>query len=728
MITVIKSIIALLLSYGLLLMANGMFSTLLGIRTSIEGFATELIGVVMASYFLGLFIGARYAAHVVALSGHIRAFAAFASVMSITALLHVLLIEPVVWAVVRAISGFCFAGLVMVTESWLNERAENTNRGRILSLYMGTNYFASGCGQFLLPLADPSAYHLFSAASIIFSLALIPVLVTRSQAPLPSAPAALSMRALYRISPVGMSGAFVSGFINSAFYGMGPVYAREIGLSLSGIAVFMATPILCGLLLQWQIGRISDRVDRRRVLFAVTVGTGVACIAIALSPASQPLWKFITGRHLRLAGVHFVLHQFRPHQRPRTAHAAGANRRRPAHGLRLRGHLRAAGDGADNGADRPCGFVPEQRRRRRAAGAVRAEPHSQARRRGTRTQGRVHPGAPPVFVQGALQRDARQPRQGHGATDRRRAAALSRAARPGVLLSRSKRRTAEPHRASPYNHNPAQLIQHAQPARNRTPAMPSATTTLELRLHDRVGYITLHRPGAGNPLDNASYGELNAALDRCEAAGAGLRCLLLGARGDVFCNGSGAAPTSADRRDRCIDQLAARISALALPVVCAVNGDARDSGADLALACDVVYAVRTARFIRPFHGLGLAPDCDNRWIPPRLLLYNRILTLGQFGQSITAPEAHHRGLISGCLDDAEALAAASEEHAAQLAATTSRYPARALRQHAHPANGQPPGDVEREIEARAANAPGTGTTDPAPRKGGAAPEPLRRRP
>lgn len=280
----LKSLAALFLSYGLFLTANGLFTTLLGVRTAIERFPTELTGVVMASYFCGLLLGARYAVRVVSIAGHIRSFALFASVMSITALVHVLVINPPTWMAARMVSGFCMAGLVMVTESWFNARAPTAVRGRILSLYMGTTYLAGGLAQFLLPFADPSRFHLFSAVSIIFSLALVPVLVTRAPAPPPSEPVAVDMRELFRVSPVGVTGAFIAGLANSSFYAMGPVYARNIGLDVAQISLFMAAGIFCGLLLQWPMGRLSDRVDRRLVIIAAGACTGIACIALVAAP------------------------------------------------------------------------------------------------------------------------------------------------------------------------------------------------------------------------------------------------------------------------------------------------------------------------------------------------------------------------------------------------------------------------------------------------------------
>ena len=280
MFATLKSIASLLLGFGLLLMANGLFATLLGVRSSLEGFSTFLVGLVMSAYFVGLLVGGRFAIKVVASVGHIRSFAVFASVMSITALVHVLLIDPVVWVGLRAIAGFCMAGMIMVTESWINERASNKMRGQVLAFYMITNYFAAGCGQFLLPMADPLQFHLFSVASIIFSLALVPVLLTRAQAPLPTTPHLMKMKALYLISPLGFTGVFCSGLVNSSFHGMGAVFGHEIGLTTAQISIFMASAIFGGLILQWPLGRLSDRVDRRWVLVTVSLITCLSCLSI----------------------------------------------------------------------------------------------------------------------------------------------------------------------------------------------------------------------------------------------------------------------------------------------------------------------------------------------------------------------------------------------------------------------------------------------------------------
>ena len=282
MLPTLKSVASLLLSYGLLLMANGLYGTLLGVRSNIEGFSTQVVGIIMAGYFAGLLTGGRFAVRVVVAVGHIRAFAAFASIMSVSVLVHVLWIDPVAWFVLRVMAGFCMAGMVIVSESWINERATNEMRGRVLSFYMITNYFAAGCGQFLLPLSDPARFHLFSVASIIFSLALVPVLLTRAQAPTPSGSHPMKMSVLYALSPLGFIGVFCAGMVNAAFHGMGAVFAKGIGLSLQQISLFMASAIFGGLLLQWPVGRLSDHIDRRWVLIGVLLVTCLACLAIVV--------------------------------------------------------------------------------------------------------------------------------------------------------------------------------------------------------------------------------------------------------------------------------------------------------------------------------------------------------------------------------------------------------------------------------------------------------------
>jgi MFS family permease len=277
------TVVSLLLSYGLLLLANGLFSTLLGVRTQVEGFSSTLVGFIVAAYFFGLLLGGLFAGRVVTRVGHIRSFAVFASLMSVSALLFPIFVTPLAWMILRMLGGFCMAGMIMVTESWLNEAASNKTRGQILSFYMITNYFAAGSGQFLLTAGDPSQYQLFSLASILFSLALLPVLLTRAKAPVPVHSKRMHVWTLYRLAPLGVFGVFCCGLINSSIHGLGPVYATNMGFSEAELSTFMAVMIMSGLFLQWPIGHLSDRIGRGPLLVYIPVLVALAAIWIVFT-------------------------------------------------------------------------------------------------------------------------------------------------------------------------------------------------------------------------------------------------------------------------------------------------------------------------------------------------------------------------------------------------------------------------------------------------------------
>lgn len=292
MIETFRNVASLLLGYALMIMANALFNTLLGIRMELEQFGATVTGVVMSAYFFGLLIGARSVSRVINRVGHIRCFGLFASVISISALVHILWVDPVVWGVMRITSGFCMAGMITITESWLNARTDNRHRGQVLSWYMITNYAAAGLGQFLLPLADPAEFVLFCLISILFSAALIPVMVTRASAPKPSPPARVSLGYLYRLAPLACIGAVGAGMMNANFYSLAPVFTQRIGLSLNQTSLFMAVSVLSGMVLQWPLGRLSDRIGRSNVLGSVTIATGLACFGIAAFGAQAGSWLF----------------------------------------------------------------------------------------------------------------------------------------------------------------------------------------------------------------------------------------------------------------------------------------------------------------------------------------------------------------------------------------------------------------------------------------------------
>ena len=291
----VKSITALLLSFGLLLMGNGMTSTLLGIRSRLEGFSTETTGFILAGFFVGMLIGAVQAIRIVAAVGHVRAFAAFASLASVAILLHLLFVYPIVWFGLRVLGGFCMAGMVMVVQSWVNERAPNALRGRIMSIYMIINFMGAGLGQFMLLTGNPDAFELFVIASVVYSVALVPILLSNAEAPRPASPDRAKLRELLRISPVGVCGTFCAGLINSSVNAMGPVFAKETGLAIADVSTFMASVILGGMVLQFPLGRLSDKFDRRVVMAVAAAATGTAAFGVIWASEMNTVMLFAAG-------------------------------------------------------------------------------------------------------------------------------------------------------------------------------------------------------------------------------------------------------------------------------------------------------------------------------------------------------------------------------------------------------------------------------------------------
>jgi MFS family permease len=236
----------------------------------------------MSSYFVGFLAGAITTPKAVGQVGHVRVFAALASTASTAALVHAVFVEPWVWGGMRFLTGFCYAGLYIVAESWLNDRATNETRGSMLSVYMVVVLGGMAGGQFLLNLADPNSFVLFVLASVLVSMALVPISVSVIPTPDFTTPEPLGLRALYRTSPLGTIGSLGTGMANGALFSMGAVYAGAAGLSVAQIAFFMSMMILGGMAFQWPIGRLSDRYDRRRVLTAVTFAAALAALLAAL--------------------------------------------------------------------------------------------------------------------------------------------------------------------------------------------------------------------------------------------------------------------------------------------------------------------------------------------------------------------------------------------------------------------------------------------------------------
>ncbi len=263
---------ALLAGTGILLLGNGLLSTLTPVRADLQAFGSFWIGWIGAAYFVGFIVGCYVCPRLVSRVGHIRVFAALAALASTAPLLQVMALHPGAWIGIRAILGFCLAGLYMVIESWLNDIATRATRGTIFSGYMLVNLVAIAAGQYLLLLADPAQAELFLVVAILIAFALIPVSLTRASAPPPPVQATPHLRRLYLLSPVGFVGCLIVGMANGAFWSLSAVYAREVGLSYTGIAVFISSAIIGGALIQWPLGKISDSMADRRKLIAIVSG------------------------------------------------------------------------------------------------------------------------------------------------------------------------------------------------------------------------------------------------------------------------------------------------------------------------------------------------------------------------------------------------------------------------------------------------------------------------
>lgn len=275
---------ALLIGVSILLTGQGLQGTLLPVRATIEQFPTVSIGVMGALYFLGFTAGCLRGGELVRRVGHVRVFAAMTALASAVPLLHGLAPNPWSWGLFRMVTGFCFAVLYVVIESWLNESATNENRGVVFSAYTVITLTVMAFGQMMLLWKDPADFYLFAVASVLVSLAALPVAL--SVAPTPGLPvvARLDVRRLYRISPAGTLGCLATGFANGSFWSLGPVFAAGISGDVTLAAWFMTSAVIGGAAAQWPIGFLSDRFGRRQLLASSALAcAGVAAAIVTLS-------------------------------------------------------------------------------------------------------------------------------------------------------------------------------------------------------------------------------------------------------------------------------------------------------------------------------------------------------------------------------------------------------------------------------------------------------------
>ena len=293
MIIAIFGVWAVIVSISLLMSGNALQGSLLGLRAPSAGFPDLVTGIIMSSYYFGFVFGALAVPRLVERVGHIRVFTALASLASISALGHAVIVDAAAWGVLRILTGFCNIGLFIIAESWLNDRSTNETRGQLLGVYIIAMSGSMAIGPLLLNVADPSGPVLFMTASILISLAVLPVSLTTYPAPRFENPARLGVVELVRSSPLGVAGCFTNGATSGALVWLASLYGAGLGMNTGNVSLFMAATIVGGMVLIWPVGRLSDRFDRRKILTIVAFTGGGAASLAALFAGPEPLVQII---------------------------------------------------------------------------------------------------------------------------------------------------------------------------------------------------------------------------------------------------------------------------------------------------------------------------------------------------------------------------------------------------------------------------------------------------
>jgi MFS family permease len=267
---ILKNSWPLFLGVSMIVLAYGFQGSLLGVRAVQEKFSLTSIGFMMSGYFVGYFLGAKYITTIISRVGHIRAFAAFASIASAAILAHSIFVNPLTWFFLRLFTGVSMVSIYTITESWLNDRSSNKNRGSVLSLYMLIIYASMGIGMFLLNFSSPQNFEPFILISLLMSMALIPILMSKRKAPTFKKIQGMSLKELYETSPLGVFGAFNYGLVQAALFTMLAVYAASMNFSIFEISIVTFLLSISGAISQWPIGKLSDMFDRRLVLIYST--------------------------------------------------------------------------------------------------------------------------------------------------------------------------------------------------------------------------------------------------------------------------------------------------------------------------------------------------------------------------------------------------------------------------------------------------------------------------
>ncbi|MEM6987707.1 MAG: MFS transporter [Pseudomonadota bacterium] len=270
----------LLLGMLLIMLGNGLQGTLLGVRGAIENMDPSTLGYVMSGYFIGFLGGSQITPLLLRRVGHVRVFAALGSLVSAAFILYAAWVHPLGWMFLRFVVGFCMSGIYVVAESWLNDAADNQTRGKALSLYLIVQMAGIVLGQVLLNLADPAGYALFVLICVLVSLSFAPILLTATATPVFETSRPMTLIDLYKASPLGCIGMFALGGVFAAVFGMSAVYATARGMSIGEVSTFITAIYIGGMVLQYPIGWLSDRLDRRWLIIGVTTTCSLACVAV----------------------------------------------------------------------------------------------------------------------------------------------------------------------------------------------------------------------------------------------------------------------------------------------------------------------------------------------------------------------------------------------------------------------------------------------------------------
>ncbi len=280
----ISPMLALFAGMAFLMMGGGLHGILIPIRGQIEGFSSFQLGWIGTGWAVGFTIGCILIPHLVRRAGHVRTFSTLTALLSASVLMNAMFVDAGFWILLRALSGFCFAGCYMVAESWLNERVTNEQRGSMFSFYQIITLLAMAGGQYLLVIAEPERETLFMVAAILFALAVVPTAVSSAQSPAPLTHVSLDLPALFRNSPAAVVAAFLSGSIASAWTIFGPVFGQKVGLSTTLIATMLSAALLGSILFQYPLGKLSDKIDRRFVMvLAGIIGAAAGTIMTMLA-------------------------------------------------------------------------------------------------------------------------------------------------------------------------------------------------------------------------------------------------------------------------------------------------------------------------------------------------------------------------------------------------------------------------------------------------------------